>query len=332
LVVAGHTGFRLEPALAARVEADDGTPQPTLLEKLRLLEDEDPQLHIRHLPQTGELLAQVMGPVQLEILEELLRERFNIRARFSKPDVLYRETLCAPVMGYGHYEPLRHYAEVQLRLEPAPRGSGISFASECHVDNLPVNYQKLIQTHVFERAYRGVLTGSPIADIRMVLAAGRAHLKHTEGGDFREATSRAIRQGLMSGQCMLLEPWYAFDLMVPATSVGMVLSDISAMFGTVTAQETLGDTARIQGRGPVSEFADYSVQLRAVTHGEGGGSFQLDGYEPCHNQEEVIARMGYDPCADTEQTPNSVFCSHGAGYTVLWNEAKAHMHCEIEKR
>ena len=298
-----------------------------MMEKLRLLEDEDSQLGVTYDTSTKEMLVRVMGPVQLEILESLLQTRFGVKASFSPPRVLYKETIAAPVMGYGHYEPLRHYAETNVRLEPAERGSGISFESECHVDDLTLNYQNLIRTHVFERAHRGVLTGSELTDVKVVLVAGRAHLKHTEGGDFREATYRAIRQGLMNAQSVLLEPYYRFEILVPSDCSGRVMSDIPALAGEFDAPETLGSDVRIRGRGPVATFADYSLSLRAFTHGEGSAMFQMEGYDVCHNADEVIGNIGYDPGADTEQPASSVFCSHGAGFNVPWNEAESWMHC-----
>ena len=316
-----------QPALAAQVSASDGTPNGTLLEKLRLLEDEDGQLGVTCRSGAGDILVRVMGPVQLEILQSILAARFGVRAFFSPPRVLYRETIAAPVMGYGHYEPLRHYAEVNLRLEPAPRGSGLSFASECHVDDLAVNFQNLIRTHVFERAHRGVLTGAELADVRVVLVAGRAHEKHTEGGDFREATYRAIRQGLMNAQSVLLEPFYRFEMLVPSNCAGRVLSDLPAMACEFEPPETLGEDVCIRGRGPVATLADYGVTLRALTHGEGSAAFMVDGYDRCHNADQVIAEAGYDPNADLEQPTSSVFCAHGAGFAVPWNEAEGYMHC-----
>ena len=323
----GSIAVEMQAALAARVTALDGTSDSALMERLRQLEDEDPQLGVSYETTSGEILVRVMGPIQLEILEQLLQERFGVRAQFSPPKVLYRETVAAPVMGYGHYEPLRHYAETNLRLEPAERGSGISFSSECHVDDLTLNYQNLIRTHVFERAHRGVLTGAELTDVKIVLVAGRAHDKHTEGGDFREATYRAIRQGLMKAKSVLLEPYYRFEILAPGEYSGRVLSDITSLSGEFEPPETLGADVRIRGRGPVATFADYSLALRAQTHGEGSAIFRLEGYDVCHDAEAVIARSGYDPGADTEQPAGSVFCSHGAGFTVPWNEAEGYMHC-----
>ncbi len=319
--------YEVQPALAAHVSAADDTTDSALMDALRMLEDEDDRLDVSYTPATKEILVRIMGPIQIEILEDLLRTRFGIRAEFSSPQVLYKETIAAPVMGYGHYEPLRHYAEVNLRLEPAPRGSGIQFTSECHVDDLPINYQNLIRTHVLERAYRGVLTGAELADARIVLTAVRAHEKHTEGGDFREATCRAIRQGLMSAQSILLEPFYRFEILAPAEFTGRILSDITMLSGTFESPEPLKSDVRIRGRGPVSCFSDYAVKLRAMTRGEGSVSFLMDGYDVCHDAQDVIAKCGYDPCADLDQPVGSVFCSHGAGFTVPWDEAPAHMHC-----
>ena len=325
--VTERTAFDTQPALAARVTALDGTNDSVLMEKLRILEDEDAQLGVTYDTSTKEILVRVMGPVQLEILESILKTRFGVQASFSPPRVLYKETIEAPVMGYGHYEPLRHYAETNLRMEPAPRGSGISFESECHVDDLTLNYQNLIRTHVFERVHRGVLTGSELTDVKVILVAGRAHLKHTEGGDFREATYRAIRQGLMNAKNVLLEPYYRFEILAPSDCAGRVMSDIPALAGTFEDQEMLGGDVRIRGRGPVATFADYSMTLRTFTHGEGSAMFLMDGYDVCHNADEVIVRTSYDPGADTEQPAGSVFCSHGAGFVVPWDEAESWMHC-----
>lgn len=326
-VCTDRASYELRPALAAQVTALDGTGDTALLAALRTLEDEDGQLGVSYDATLKEILVRIMGPIQLEVLGRVLETRMGIRAAFSKPKVLYRETIASPVMGYGHYEPLKHYAEVNLRMEPAPRGSGISFDSECHVDDLPLPYQKLIRTHVFERAHRGVLTGAELTDVRVVLTAGRAHEKHTEGGDFREATYRAIRQGLMSAQCVLLEPFYRFEILVPSSAVGRVLSDIPAMAGTFDPPETEGDQTRVCGRGPVATFADYPTTLKALTRGEGGMTCFSDGYDLCHDADRVIEQTGYRAESDLEQPASSVFCSHGAGVTVPWNEAQEWMHC-----
>ncbi len=325
--VTSRTTLETQPALAARVIAQDGTSDSAMMEKLRLLEDEDPQLGVTYDTTTREILVRVMGPVQLGILESLLATRFGLKASFSPPRVIYKETIAKPIMGYGHFEPLRHYAETNVRLEPMPRGSGISFDSECHVDDLAVNYQKLIRTHVFERVHRGVLTGSELTDVKIVLVAGRAHLKHTEGGDFREATYRAIRQGCMCAESVLLEPYYRFEILAPSDCSGRVMSDIPAMAGEFDPPELLGGDVRIRGRGPVATFADYGVTLRTFTHGEGSAMFLMDGYDVCHNTQEVIDQIGYDPDADLEQPTSSMFCGHGAAIHVPWNEAESWMHC-----
>lgn len=319
--------FESQPALAARVTSMDGWTDSALLEKFRILEDEETQLGVTYDASTKEILVHVMGPIQLEVLEQLMQTRYGAKVAFSPPKVLYKETIAAPTMGYGHYEPLRHYAEVNLRIEPMPRGKGISFASECHVDELSLNFQRLIETHVFERVHRGVLTGSKLTDVRVVLTDGRAHLKHTEGGDFREATYRAIRQGLMHAENRLLEPFYRFEIIVPSEYSGRVMADIQKMSGTFDSPQTLGEDVRISGRGPVATFADYGLTLRAATHGQGSAFLIMDGYDLCHNADEVIAGRGYDPNADLEQPASSVFCAHGAGFVVPWNEAENYMHC-----
>ncbi len=322
--------FQMVPALEARVQAGPGTDNHRLLELLRILEDEDPQIAVnsRRLPDGQEqICVRVMGVIQLEVLRRLIRDRFAMEVEFMPPQVLYRETIAAPVAGYGHYEPLRHYAEVNLLLEPAPRGSGISFESRCHVDVLSANYQNLVRTHVFEREHKGILTGSPLTDVRVVLTNGRSHLKHTEGGDFREATYRAIRQGLEKAENLLLEPWYQFEICAPAEYLGRILSDIRKRCGESEPPRQLGDTAVVRGRGPVAAFMDYGVELASATRGSASMSAVSAGFYPCHNSEEVIRRIGYDKGADTEHTSSSVFCSHGAGFTVNWDEAESYMHC-----
>lgn len=272
-----------------------------------------------------------MGTVQTEVLGQLMQNRFGMQIRFLPPLVLYRETIAAPVVGCGHYEPLRHYAEAHLLLSPGPRGSGIRFDSRCHVDTLAANYQSLIRTHVLEKTHKGVLTGAPLTDVTVTLLSGRAHLKHTEGGDFREAVYRAIRQGLMKAQSVLLEPFYRFTLTLPAESLGRAMTDITSLCGAYDAPRSLGDTVVLTGRGPVSSFVDYAVQVRAYTHGKGDIQLESDGYDLCHNPDEVIAEAAYDVGADVQNSTGSVFCSHGAGYLVNWNEADSHMHLPVEK-
>lgn len=323
--------LKTTPVLSARVEPPQGVAPAVLLEKLRILEDEEPMLGVAWDAAHSAVTVQVMGTVQTEVLTQLMENRFGMKVRFLPPLVLYKETIASPVVGCGHYEPLRHYAETHLLLTPGKRGSGIDFDSRCHVDDLTINYQAQIRSHVFERVHKGVLTGSPLTDIHFSLLSGRAHLKHTEGGDFREATYRAIRQGLMKADCVLLEPFYRFVFTVPAECLGRTMTDITSMFGTYDAPEHLGDEVRISGRGPVRTFMDYPTTLRAYTHGKGGVQLQPDGYDLCHNRDEVIAEIGYDCGADTQNSPGSVFCSHGAGFLVNWDEADSWMHLPVEK-
>ena len=320
-----------QPVLAVRVEPPEGTPPTRLMECLRLLEDEDPALCVAWDAEHACATVRVMGPVQIEVLARLLQDRFGLDARLLPPHVLYRETIAAPAVGCGHYEPLRHYAEAHLLLSPGPRGSGVTFDSRCHVDDLPAPYQSLIRTHVLEREHRGVLTGAPLSDVRVTLLSGRAHLKHTEGGDFRQAVYRAIRQALMKAGCVLLEPYYRFSLTVPAEHVGRVMTDLAAMGADCGAPETQGACARLSGRGPVAALMDYPAALRALTHGEGEISLLPDGYDPCRDPAPAVASASYDPGADTDNPAGSVFCSHGAGYFVPWDEADALMHLPVEQ-
>lgn len=328
----GKTGYRpsdgsyFNTALQSRIKIPDGTNTAVLMEKLRMLEAEDPMLSISFQEESGEILLNIMGNIQLEVLTEEIAARFGITAEFEKPKVLYKETITAPVVGYGHFEPLRHYAEVQLRLEPLERGSGIRYKSECPVDDLARNYQNLIGTHVFERSHKGVLTGSAIADIRVVLQKGRAHIKHTEGGDFREATYRAIRQGLEKAASVVLEPFYQFDIYAEESYVGRVMADIQKMKGTFDPPEALNHIVHVHGRGPVASFMDYSTELVSFTKGTGSISFRFDGYDLCQNPEEVIESIAYDKERDTENTSWSVFCAKGTSFTVPWNEAEHYMH------
>ena len=320
-----------QPVLAVRVEPPEGTPPTRLMECLRLLEDEDPALCVAWDAEHACATVRVMGPVQIEVLARLLQDRFGLDARLLPPHVLYRETIAAPAVGCGHYEPLRHYAEAHLLLSPGPRGSGVTFDSRCHVDDLPAPYQSLIRTHVLEREHRGVLTGAPLSDVRVTLLSGRAHLKHTEGGDFRQAVYRAIRQALMKAGCVLLEPYYRFSLTVPAEHVGRVMTDLAAMGADCGAPETQGACARLSGRGPVAALMDYPAALRALTHGEGEISLLPDGYDPCRDPAPAVQAAAYDPGADTDNPAGSVFCSHGAGYFVPWDEADALMHLPVEQ-
>lgn len=320
----------VQPVLAVRVEPPEGTPPTRLMECLRLLEDEDPALCVQWDAEHLSATVCVMGPVQIEVLARLMQDRFGLCVRLMPPHVLYRETIAEPVVGCGHYEPLRHYAEAHLLISPGPRGSGVTFDSRCHVDDLPAPYQSLIRTHVLEREHRGVLLGAPLTDVRVTLLSGRAHLKHTEGGDFRQAVYRAIRQGLMKAQSVLLEPYYRFALTVPAENIGRVMTDLSAMGASCGAPETLGGAVRLGGRGPVAALMDYPAALRALTHGEGEISLLPDGYDPCRDFASAIEAAAYDPGADTDNPAGSVFCSHGAGYFVPWDEADALMHLPVE--
>ena len=329
----------LEPVLNYRVES--AADPHTLLKALQTLEDEDPQLHVNWRDDLGEVHVQLMGEVQLEILQNILQERFGLEVTFSEGGILYKETLTAAVEGVGHYEPLRHYAEVHLLLEPAPRGSGVQLAADCPPDTLAENWQRLILTHLAERTHPGVLIGAPLTDVRITLAAGRAHQKHTEGGDFRQATYRAVRQGLRMAAAgdgvQLLEPWYDFTLELPADALGRAMADVQRMCGSFHAPETLPNsenTVRLTGRLPVATARGYAREVAAYTHGLGRWAVLPAGYDACHNTDEVLAAADYDPDADTENPADSVFCSHGAGYLVKWDEvpARAHVSSGLERR
>ena len=316
----------LEPVLTYEVLLPAGFDAVRALGLLRQLEEEEPQLRVNWDERTQQLQVQLMGPVQLEILHELLLERFGLDAAFGPGRILYRETISDTVEGVGHYEPLRHYAEVHLLLSPGRRGSGVTVASSVSTDDLDRNWQNLILTHVLEKQHLGVLTGSPITDIVITLAAGRAHLKHTEGGDFRQATYRAIRQGLMQAKSVLLEPWYDFRMELPQSCVGRALSDLNRLGAETDAPVTDGDTAILTGSAPVAALRDYPTELAAYTHGLGNLSLSAKGYQPCVNAEKVISEIGYDPASDLDNSPHSVFCSHGAGFIVPWNEVPSMMH------
>ena len=316
----------LEPVLTYKLILPPKTDLHTALTQMRKLEEEDPQLHVVWNEQAQEIHVQLMGEIQLEILKTVIAERFGYEAEFGTGSIVYKETIADTVEGVGHYEPLRHYAEVHLLLEPAERGSGLHFASECHVDDLDRNWQRLILTHLEEKTHVGVLTGSPITDMKITLIAGRAHLKHTEGGDFRQATYRAVRQGLRSAKSVLLEPWYNFTLEVPSESVGRALSDMQRLSAEFEPPETLGETAVITGSAPVSEMQNYRSEVISYTHGKGRISLIMKGYFPCHNAEKVIEEIGYDCDSDLENTADSVFCSHGAGFVVKWDEVPSYAH------
>ena len=299
-----------------------------LLPMLRLLEEEEPELKVLWDEALKQIHLRVMGTVQLEVLRTLVRQRFSAEIQMEEPRILYQETILNPVEGVGHFEPLRHYAEVHLLLEPLPRGSGLVFDTVCSTDVLDAGYQSLIMGHLSEKTHKGVLTGAPITDMKITLLVGKAHLKHTEGGDFRQATYRAVRQGLMQAQSQLLEPWYSFELTLPTPQVGRAITDIRGMSGRFDAPETVGELSVLRGFVPASELGDYGTELAAYTHGKGRLQISLSGYEPCHNTQAVVQAVGYDPEADLENTPDSVFCAHGAGFTVKWHQVKDYMHLE----
>ena len=318
----------LQPVLSYRINLPKGTDPMTALPKLRQLEDEDPMLRLCWNAQLGEIRAELMGEVQTEILQSLIKERFGMDVTIDSGGIMYRETILSPVEGVGHFEPLRHYAEVHLALEPLPVGSGLIFGTVCSEDVLDRNWQNLILTHLAEKQHLGVLTGSPITDMRITLLAGRSHPKHTEGGDFRESVYRAVRQGLMSAKSRLLEPWYEFKIEVPPDCIGRAISDLRAMSAQIDSPEDRGGASVLTGLAPVSEMNGYVTEMLAYTRGKGRLSCALHGYLPCHNEEKVLEASCYDPEADLENTPDSVFCSHGAGLTVKWDKVREHMHID----
>ena len=318
----------MEPVMTYRVCLPKGADPALVMPKLRTLEEEDPQLHLLWDPRLRQIHAQIMGRVQLEILRSLIASRFGLEVTLDQGRIYYKETIANTVEGVGHYEPLRHYAEVHLLLEPGAPGSGLVFDSTCSTDVLDLNWQRLIMTHLSEKQHLGVLTGSPITDMKITLLIGRAHLKHTEGGDFRQATYRAIRQGLMQAKSVLLEPWYDFTLTIPTETVGRAITDIRAMGGEFQPPEAAGTVSTLTGQVPASELKDYADQVAAYTQGRGQLQIALRGYAPCHNAEAVIAELAYDPEADLENTPDSVFCDHGAGFNVKWNKVSEYMHLE----
>ncbi len=318
----------LTPVLTYKIILPEGCDMGKMFANLSQLEEEEPELHIVWDEALQEIRVQVMGEVQLEILTDLICERYGVEVSFGTGNILYKETIACPAEGVGHYEPLRHYAEVHLLLEPGEPGSGLVFDTSCSEDVLERNWQRLILTHLMEKEHKGVLTGCAITDMKITLAAGRAHLKHTEGGDFRQATYRALRQGLMEAQSVLLEPIYEFLLEIPEQMVGRAMTDIERMHGSFEPPRSEGGMALIVGTAPVAAMRDYPREVIQYTKGEGRLSCTLKGYEPCHNTEEVIAQIGYEAERDLENSPDSVFCAHGAGFVVKWNEVKEHMHVE----
>ena len=318
----------LEPVMSYRVILPPQSDPAVLLPKLMQLDQEDPQLHIVWNERTREISVQLMGRVQAEIFRSLVKERFDTDITLDTGRIMYRETIKDTVEGVGHFEPLRHYAEVHLLLEPLPRGSGIELSSSCPEDELDRSWQRLILTHLAEKQHIGVLTGSPVTDIRFTLAAGRAHIKHTEGGDFRQATYRAVRQGLMQAESVLLEPWYSFVLEVPAEQIGRAISDVRAMNGEIDSPEDAGGMMRLEGAAPVAGMNEYMQELLAYTHGRGRLSLTPGGYRPCREQQKMVDAIGYEPERDTDNPADSVFCSHGAGVNIPWDQVKDYMHLE----
>lgn len=318
----------LEPVMTYRVALPQNCDARTLLPRLRQLEEEDPQLHLVWNETLREIHVQIMGAVQIEVLESLIQERFDVAVKIDSGRILYKETISAPVEGVGHFEPLRHYAEVHLLLEPAERGTGLTFDTQCSEDALDRNWQRLILTHLEEKEHLGVLAGAPLTDVKLTLLAGRAHAKHTEGGDFRQATYRAVRQGLMQTESVLLEPYYSFRLAVPSEQIGRAISDVRAMSGTFAAPETIGDMSVLTGSAPVACMRDYAAEVAAYTRGHGRLTCSVEGYAPCHNADAVLAEIGYDPARDTENPADSIFCSHGAGTVIPWDKVRDYMHID----
>ena len=318
----------LEPVLTYQIQLPEDCEVHSMLEKLRQLEEEEPLLHIIWNEKLGEIYAQIMGEVQIEVLKSLIWERFHVRIEFGKGNIVYKETIRQPVEGIGHFEPLRHYAEVHLLLEPAEAGTGLHFFSNCSQDTLDLNWQRLILTHLEEKEHCGVLTGSAITDMHITLTTGKAHQKHTEGGDFRQATYRAVRQGLKKAESILLEPYYSYRLEVPADMVGRAMTDIQRMSGSFDTPLQDGEIAILTGSAPVVTMRDYQTEVISYTKGRGRLSCTLEGYKPCHNQEEVVKEVGYDSERDLDNPTGSVFCAHGAGFVVKWDEVENYMHLQ----
>lgn len=318
----------LEPVLNYQIILPDDCDPHQMLQKLRQLEEEEPQLHILWDSQFSEIHAQLMGEVQIEILKKLIWDRFHVAVEFGDGSIVYKETVAEPVEGVGHFEPLRHYAEVHLLIEPGEPGSGCQFFTACSEDVLARNWQRLILTHLEEKEHIGVLTGSPLTDVQITILTGRAHAKHTEGGDFRQATYRAVRQGLRKARNILLEPYYEFRLEVPAEMIGRAMADVQKMQGTFDAPEVEGETAILKGTAAVAQMRDYQKEVVSYTHGTGKLFCSLKGYAPCKNQDEVVQNIGYDPEADLENPTGSVFCAHGAGFVVPWDQVEAYMHLQ----
>lgn len=325
--VGNNTNYDMIPTLRAKVIFDNSYNVADVLRCFKILEAEDTSLNVNWNEKLQEIDISIMGTIQLEVLKEILKDRFEVLVEFGTPEILYKETIDGSTHGYGHFEPLKHYAEVHLLLESNPRGMGITFENKCHPDFLTTGHQNLIKTHIFEKEHRGLLTGSGVTDIKVTLLDGRAHIKHTEGGDFREATKRAIRQGLETAENTLLEPYYKFKVDVNMNLLGRILSDVQKMNGEFQEPISYGDRVIVEGRGPVSTFMNYPLEFQAFTRGKGSLSLMFDGYDVCHNTDEVIKFKGYNKMADMEYTSSSVFCAKGTSYIVPWNEVKEHMHC-----
>jgi len=317
---------KMEPALIYSVLPPPEIDTPKMLAIMRELEEELPEIMVEYSEAGKEICVRLMGQIQTEVIQQLLEERYKINVQFGEGRIAYKETILEPVIGVGHYEPLRHYAEVHLKLSPLPRGSGMRFVTKLSVDVLDTNWQRLIMTHLKEKTHLGVLTGSPITDMEIEITAGRAHLKHTEGGDFRQSTYRAIRHGLMYAKSVLLEPIYSYEIVVPEACTGRVMSDMEKMKGTCNLEESKGGFSILTGRVPVATVKNYINEVRSYTKGQGTLSLILDGYEICHNEKEVIEQINYNPNADLENPAGSVFCSHGAGFNVPWDEVNNYKH------
>ncbi|MFC4403077.1 GTP-binding protein [Gracilibacillus xinjiangensis] len=323
--------YTMVPTMRVKVEYGKEESDRDMLQLFELLDAEDPSLQVEWDNELKEIHLHILGVIQLEVLKQLVFERFNKLIDFTPPEILYKETIKFPVMGYGHFEPLRHYAEVHLQLKPAERGNGVTFENRCHVDDLPLNYQRLVEQHVFERAHTGILTGAVLADIHIILINGRAHEKHTSGGDFREATYRAIRQGLEQAEKLLLEPYYEVKIKVPSHLIGRVIADIEKANGLFDAPVTEGEKAILTGKVPVSTFRDYPITFASFTKGKGSLQLRYAGYYECHNPIEVMEKLAYDKNQDPIYRSSSVFCAKGESYSVPWHEAKEHMHANTEK-
>lgn len=327
----GNIKFNMIPTLTSKVIFDKSYNVKEVLGYFRILENEDPALNIIWNETHQEIQVSIMGKIQLEVLKEVVLNRFNLKIEFGPCEIMYKETIDSKTYGYGHFEPLKHYAEVHLKMEPNKRGEGITFENKCHADDLTTGNQNLIKTHIFERNHHGLLTGSPITDMKITLLTGRAHNKHTEGGDFREATFRSIRQGLEKANNILLEPFYKFKIDVELDYMGKVISDIQRLNGSFDSPETKINKVSITGRGPVSTFMDYSSEILTFTKGKGSVSLIFDGYDVCHNTEEAIEKIGYDKNADIEYSSSSIFCSKGQGFVVPWDKVEEYIHCEVKE-